>query len=57
MVDERDMCNGKKLGALLYQMIMITKQLGEVAAFGGSNVDPSVKSCFEYVINNYFKKF
>jgi hypothetical protein len=31
-------------------MIMIPKQLGEVAAFGGSNVEPSVRSCFEYVI-------
>jgi hypothetical protein len=30
-------------------MIMIPKQLGEVAAFGGSNIEPSVRSCFEYV--------
>lgn len=52
MTNEKGMCNAKKLGALLYQMIMIPKQLGEVAAFGGSNVDPSVKSCFEYVTNN-----
>ena len=28
---------------------MIPKQLGEVAAFGGSNIEPSVRSCFEYV--------
>ncbi|RNA24521.1 isoform B isoform X1 [Brachionus plicatilis] len=48
MADEKGMCSAKKLGALLYDMIMIPKQLGEVAAFGGSNVDPSVKSCFEY---------
>ena len=40
----------RKLGLLLYEMIMIPKQLGEVAAFGGSNIEPSVRSCFEYVI-------
>ena len=39
----------RKLGLLLYEMIMIPKQLGEVAAFGGSNIEPSVRSCFEYV--------
>lgn len=25
------------------------RQLGEVAAFGGSNVEPSVRSCFRFV--------
>ncbi|CAF3067164.1 unnamed protein product [Rotaria sp. Silwood2] len=29
----------------------IPKQLGEVAAFGGSSVEPSVQSCFEYAHN------
>jgi hypothetical protein len=35
---------------LLRDCIQIPKQLGEVAAFGGSNVEPSVQSCFEKVI-------
>jgi dystrophin len=42
------MVNHRKLGLLLYDMIMIPKQLGEVAAFGGSNIEPSVRSCFEF---------
>jgi dystrophin len=42
------MCSHRKLGLLLYDMIMIPKQLGEVAAFGGSNIEPSVRSCFEF---------
>ncbi len=29
--------------------MQIPKLLGEVAAFGGSNVEPSVRSCFERV--------
>jgi EF-hand len=35
---------------LLRDCIQIPKQLGEVAAFGGSNVEPSVQSCFEKVV-------
>uniref|UniRef100_A0A674D043 Dystrophin related protein 2 n=1 Tax=Salmo trutta TaxID=8032 RepID=A0A674D043_SALTR len=34
------------LTMLLYEAIQIPRQLGEVAAFGGSNVEPSVRSCF-----------
>ena len=30
--------------------MQVPRQLGEVAAFGGSNVEPSVRSCFEKVI-------
>ena len=37
------------LSILLRDCIQIPKQLGEVAAFGGSNVEPSVQSCFEKV--------
>jgi hypothetical protein len=36
--------------ALLRDCVQIPKQLGEVAAFGGSNVEPSVQSCFEKVV-------
>uniref|UniRef100_A0A3P8USV5 Dystrophin related protein 2 n=1 Tax=Cynoglossus semilaevis TaxID=244447 RepID=A0A3P8USV5_CYNSE len=36
----------RHLSLLLHEAIQIPRQLGEVAAFGGSNVDPSVRSCF-----------
>uniref|UniRef100_A0A672N923 Dystrophin-related protein 2-like n=1 Tax=Sinocyclocheilus grahami TaxID=75366 RepID=A0A672N923_SINGR len=36
----------KHLSLLLHEAIQIPRQLGEVAAFGGSNVEPSVHSCF-----------
>ncbi|KAI4880159.1 hypothetical protein NFI96_031185, partial [Prochilodus magdalenae] len=36
----------KHLSLLLHESIQIPRQLGEVAAFGGSNVEPSVRSCF-----------
>uniref|UniRef100_A0A8C7L933 Dystrophin related protein 2 n=1 Tax=Oncorhynchus kisutch TaxID=8019 RepID=A0A8C7L933_ONCKI len=34
------------INALLQEIIQIPWQLGEVASFGGSNVEPSVASCF-----------
>ncbi|KAG2464040.1 DRP2 protein, partial [Polypterus senegalus] len=40
------MCDQRHLSLLLHEAIQIPRQLGEVAAFGGSNVDPSVRSCF-----------
>ncbi|XP_023675685.1 dystrophin-related protein 2 isoform X1 [Paramormyrops kingsleyae] len=36
----------RHLSMLLHEAIQIPRQLGEVAAFGGSNVEPSVRSCF-----------
>lgn len=40
----------RHLSLLLHEAIQIPRQLGEVAAFGGSNVEPSVRSCFRLVI-------
>lgn len=37
----------KKLALLLYDCIQLPKLLGEVAAFGGTNIEPSVRSCFQ----------
>ena len=37
----------RKLGLLLHDIIQIPRQLGEIAAFGGSNIEPSVRSCFK----------
>ena len=39
----------RKLGLLLHDCLQIPRQLGEVASFGGSNIEPSVRSCFEKV--------
>ncbi|XP_063089507.1 utrophin isoform X6 [Cavia porcellus] len=41
-----EMCDQRQLGLLLHDAIQIPRQLGEVAAFGGSNIEPSVRSCF-----------
>ncbi|KAF7481144.1 hypothetical protein GHT09_007505 [Marmota monax] len=40
-------CDQRQLGLLLHDAIQIPRQLGEVAAFGGSNIEPSVRSCFQ----------
>lgn len=37
----------RKLGLLLHDCVQIPRLLGEIAAFGGSNIEPSVRSCFE----------
>ncbi|XP_017332634.1 utrophin isoform X1 [Ictalurus punctatus] len=42
-------CNPKQLALLLHTTIQIPYQLGEAAAFGGSNVEPSIHSCFQHV--------
>ncbi|RXM30138.1 Dystrophin-related protein 2 [Acipenser ruthenus] len=39
-------CDQRQLSLLLHEAIQIPRQLGEVAAFGGSNVEPSIRSCF-----------
>ncbi|GAA6082581.1 utrophin isoform X1, partial [Tachysurus ichikawai] len=43
-----DTCDQRQLGLLLHDAIQIPRQLGEVAAFGGSNIEPSVRSCFQH---------
>ncbi|XP_043096167.1 dystrophin-like [Puntigrus tetrazona] len=45
-------CDQRRLGLLLHDAIQIPRQLGEVASFGGSNIEPSVRSCFQFVTNN-----
>lgn len=41
----QDRLDHKQLGLLLYDLVMIPKYLGEVAQFGGTNIEPSVRSC------------
>lgn len=47
-----DTCDQRQLGLLLHEAIQIPRQLGEVAAFGGSNIEPSVRSCFQHVCSH-----
>lgn len=35
------------VSSILCDILKVPRQLGEVAAFGGSNIEPSVRSCFE----------
>ncbi|XP_078088641.1 dystrophin-like isoform X12 [Mustelus asterias] len=44
-------CDQRRLGLLLHDAIQIPRQLGEVASFGGSNIEPSVRSCFQFANN------
>ncbi|XP_060038717.1 dystrophin isoform X3 [Erinaceus europaeus] len=44
-------CDQRRLGLLLHDSIQIPRQLGEVASFGGSNIEPSVRSCFHFANN------
>ncbi|UYV75512.1 hypothetical protein LAZ67_13000441 [Cordylochernes scorpioides] len=46
----------RKLGLLLHDCVQIPRLLGEIAAFGGSNIEPSVRSCFEKSVNGVQKE-
>jgi len=50
VADANGLVGEHQLQRLLHQCIQIPRQLGEIAAFGGSNVEPSVRSCFEKVL-------
>ncbi|BFZ09985.1 hypothetical protein BsWGS_13023 [Bradybaena similaris] len=47
IADTNAFADQRKLGLLLYDCLQIPRQLGEIASFGGSNIEPSVRSCFE----------
>ncbi|XP_078067790.1 dystrophin-related protein 2 [Mustelus asterias] len=47
--DSTSLCDQRHLSLLLHEAIQIPRQLGEVASFGGSNVESSVRSCFRFV--------
>ena len=49
MASSTGFCDQRRLGLLLHDSIQIPRQLGEVASFGGSNIEPSVRSCFQFV--------
>ncbi|EDV21493.1 uncharacterized protein TRIADDRAFT_30356 [Trichoplax adhaerens] len=48
LIARHDGCTDKaRLGLFLHDCLQIPRQLGEVAAFGGSNIEPSIRSCLE----------
>lgn len=47
IADPNRLVDAPKLGVLLHDCVQMPRELGEVAAFGGSNIEPSVKSCFD----------
>ncbi|XP_005109265.1 dystrophin isoform X3 [Aplysia californica] len=47
IADTNAFSDQRKLGLLLHDCMQIPRQLGEIASFGGSNIEPSVRSCFE----------
>ena len=50
IADQQRKATERKLGLLLHDCIQIPRVLGELAAFGGSNVDPSVRACVEMAV-------
>ena len=49
VADQNGFIDQRGLGLLLHDCVQIPRQLGEVASFGGSNIEPSVRSCFTMV--------
>ena len=48
---EGDKLDQRRLGLFLYDLVMVPKYLGEVAQFGGTNIEPSVRSCLSVGAN------
>ncbi|XP_067900301.1 utrophin-like isoform X3 [Heterodontus francisci] len=48
VAEPTDLCGQRSLSLLLHDAVQIPRQLGEVASFGGSNIEPSVRSCFQH---------
>ena len=53
VADQNGFIDQRGLGLLLHDCVQIPRQLGEVASFGGSNIEPSVRSCFTMVGISY----
>lgn len=49
VADDSGLVDQRKMGLMLHDCVQIPRQMSEVAAFGGSNIEPSVRSCFEKV--------
>lgn len=47
IADTNGAVGDRQLALLFHDLIQIPRLLGEVASFGGSNIEPSVRSCLE----------
>lgn len=47
IADKNGRAEPRRLGLLVYDCLRLPKLLGEVASFGGTNVEPSVLSCLQ----------
>ncbi|XP_077541931.1 dystrophin isoform X3 [Haemaphysalis longicornis] len=47
IADGNGCADERQVGLLLHDCVQLPRLLGEIAAFGGSNIEPSVRSCFE----------
>lgn len=47
IADTEGYSDERKLAVLLHDLVQVPRLLGEVAAFGGTNIEPSVRSCVE----------
>uniref|UniRef100_T1KPK1 WW domain-containing protein n=1 Tax=Tetranychus urticae TaxID=32264 RepID=T1KPK1_TETUR len=47
IADVHGFADERKLGLLLHELIQVPRLLGEINAFGGPNIEPSVRSCFQ----------
>merc|ERR550532_2485090 len=43
---DTDTLDQRRLGLMLHDLMMVPRYLGEVAQFGGTNIEPGVRSCF-----------
>ena len=43
---DNDTLDQRRLGLMLHDLMMVPRYLGEVAQFGGTNIEPGVRSCF-----------
>lgn len=55
IADTSGFTNARRFGLLLHDLIQIPRFLGEAAYFGGSNIEPSVRSCFTPANNGHKK--
>ena len=51
IADSKGLADKQAVGNLLKYMLEVPKSLGDVASFGGSNIEPSIRSCFEEAQN------
>ena len=57
LADNRGLIEESKLSLLISNCVQIPRQLGELASFGGANIEPSVQSCLQQVCISYTLEF